>query len=198
MAQKPVLSTAISQWFKVSYSQGCLQVVPGCSGGSETRNSNSKFPMVQCLIHSGVSPGGIWVLWCLSASETCTLNRKFPMVQSLMQLGMSPKWYLGAVVAQKPVLWIANSQWFKVSYSQGCPPMVCGCSGGWETRTLNSNVPMVQCLIQSGGPLVVFGCSGGSETRTLNRKFPMVQSRTQSGMSPKWYLGALVAQKPVL
>ena len=88
---------------------------------------------------------------CSGGSKARTLNRKFPMVQSLIQSGMSPTG-TRVPVARKPVLWIANSQWFKVSYNQGSPPVVSSCCGGKGTRTLHRKFAMVQSLIQSECP----------------------------------------------
>ena len=133
VAQKLVFWLANSQWSKVSDIQGCLPVVSRCCGGSQTRTLSRKFPMAQILIQSGMSPSGIWVLWWLTNpyfESQITNGSKSHTVRDV------PQWYLGAVVAQKPVLCIANCQWFKVSYSRGCPPMVFGCSGGSKTRTL--------------------------------------------------------------
>ena len=53
-------------------------------------------------------------------------------------------------MAQKSVLGIATTPWFKVSDTQGCPLVVCWWFGGGETRTLNRIFPMVQNLLQSG------------------------------------------------
>ena len=100
--------------------------------------------MVQSLIHSRLSLSGILLLWCLKNPyfESQIPNRsKCPTITAV------PQWYLGALVAQKPVLRIGNPQWFKVSYFQGLASLVCGCFGGSKTRTLNDQFPMVQSLI---------------------------------------------------
>ena len=71
-----------------------------------------------------------------------------------------PQWYLGALVTQKLVHSLANFQWFKVSYSQGCPLVVSRCFGGPEVRTLNRKFPTVRSLIQSAmspSGILVFG-----------------------------------------
>ena len=62
VAQKLVLC----QWFQFSYNQGCPPVEFACCGGSKTRTLYRKFPMVQSLLESGMSPSRIWVLWWLN------------------------------------------------------------------------------------------------------------------------------------
>ena len=147
--------------------------------------------MVQILIQSGIPQ---LVSRCFGGSETCTLHRQFAMVQRLIQSGISPKGIR--------VLWCL------------------------ETRTLNRKFPMLQSLIQSrmsprgiwapwrlpnpyfesqipnGSKSQTFmdvrWCSAGSKTSTLNHKSPMVQSSLTMRNVPKWYLGAMVAQKLVL
>ena len=57
--------------------------------------------MVQSLIQSGMASTGIWVLWWLRNpyfESQIPNGSKFHVVRDV------PQWYLGAVVAQKPVL----------------------------------------------------------------------------------------------
>ena len=89
-------------------------MVCGCFGGSKTLTLNRKFPIAQNHLQSGLFISGIRVLWWL---KTRTLNRQSSMVESLILLRVVPQWYLGALVAQNPMLEIANSQCFKVSYN---------------------------------------------------------------------------------
>ena len=104
----------------------------GCFGGSETRTLNRKFPMVQSLLQLEVSPIGIWVLWWRKNPyfESHIPNGSMshavrgvpsgvwvlwwlrnPYFESQIPNGSKshtakgvPQWYLGALVAQKPVL----------------------------------------------------------------------------------------------
>ena len=122
-------------------------MVCGCFGGSETLTLNRKFPIAQSHLQSGLSISGIRVLWWLKNPdfESPILNGS-----KSHSFRACPHWYLGALVAQNPILEIANSQWSKVSYNQGRPSVVSGCFGGSKTRTLNCKYPMVQSLILSG------------------------------------------------
>ena len=90
-----------SQWFIVSYSQGCPPVASGCSGGLETRTLNRKFPMVQSLIQSRVSASGIRVLWWL---RNPLFELEIPNGSKSHTVRNVPQWYLGVLVAQIPVL----------------------------------------------------------------------------------------------
>ena len=198
-------------------------MVCGCFGGSKTVTLNRKFPIAQSHLQSRLSISGIRVLWWLKN----TLNRQSSMVQSLILLRVVPQWYLGALVAQNAILEIANSQWFKVSYNHGCPSVVSGCFGGLKTRTLNCKFPMVQSLILSGLALTgmwvlwwprnpYFPSSNSQWFKvTYFQGLPSVVSgwlKNPDFESPilngskshsfraclQWYVGALVAQKPVL
>ena len=115
--------------------------------GKRPRTLNRKFPMVPNLLQSGLSLSGVYVLWW----------PKNPYFESLIPNGSKSytfraclQWYVGALVVQKPVLGIANSQWFKAAYIQGCPSVVSRCFGGSKTRTLNCKFPILQSLLQSG------------------------------------------------
>ena len=169
-------------------------MVSGGSSSSENRTLNRKFPILQSLIQSGMSPKGIWVLWwlkhlyfesqiqwfkvsytqgfslvvsmCSSGSETRTLNRNFPMVQILIQPGMSPSG-----------IWVF---------------------GGSETCTLNRKIPTVQSVIQS-----LISRSGIWVLRWLRTPYFELQIPNGSKSHtvrdvPHWHLGALVPQNPVL
>ena len=143
VAQKPVLPIPNSQGFKVTWFQR-PSLVSGRFGGSQTRTWNRKFSMVQSLIHPRLSLSGILLPWWLKNPyfESLIPNRsKSPTITAV------PEWYLGALVAQKPVHCIGNPQWFKVSYFRGLASVVCGCFGASITRTLNVQFPMVQSLI---------------------------------------------------
>ena len=93
-------------------------MVSTCYDGYETRTLNRKFPMVQSLIQLGMSPTGIWVPWWV---RNPYFESQIPNGSNSHTIGNVPDWYLGALVAQKFVLCIANSQWFRVSYSKGYP-----------------------------------------------------------------------------
>ena len=167
-------------------------MVSRCCGGSQTPTLNCKFPMAQILIQSGMSPSGIWVLWWLTN----------PYFESQIPNGSKSdsdrdvhQWYMRAPVATKPVLSIANCQWFKIA---GCPPVVFGCSGGSKTRTLYRKLPMLQSLIQPG-----MSPSGIWVLRWLKNQYFVSQIPNSSNshtnrIVPKWYLGATVPHNPVL
>ena len=76
-------------------------MISGCYGGLPTRTLNRKFPMFQSLIQSAMSPSGIWVLWWL---RNPYFESQSPNVSKSHTIRDVPQWYLGALVAQKPVL----------------------------------------------------------------------------------------------
>ena len=151
--------------------------------------------MVQSLIHPGPSPSGIWVMWLL---RNPYFESQFPNGQSLIQSRVSSGgiWVLRWL--RHPYFESQIPKWFKVSCSQGCPPVVPSCSGGSKTRTLNRKFPMFQNLIQSRVSPI-----GIRVLRWL--KNPYFQSQIPNGSKPhrvrgvpRWYLGAVVSRKPVL
>ena len=55
----------VSIEFPVLQNLICPPLVSGCSRGSKIRTLNREFPVVQILIHSGLSLSDIWLLWWL-------------------------------------------------------------------------------------------------------------------------------------
>ena len=107
-----------------------------------------------------------------------------------------PQWYLGVLVAKKPVLGIANSQWLKVSYSQGCPRVVSRCSGGSQTRPLKFKFPMIQSLIQLGMPPSGIWVFWWLRNPSFESQIPNGSKSQMVRDVPQWYLGVLVAHNP--
>ena len=150
-----------SPWFKVSYIEGFLSMVCGCFGGSKPRTLNSKFPMVQSLIHPGLSLNGMWVFWWLT----------HPYFESQIADG---------------------------SYMQGCPSVVSGCSGGSKPRTLNRKFLMAQSLLELGLAFSGIWVLWWLRNPYLESQIPNGSKSPTIRVVPQWYLGALVAHKPVL
>ena len=71
-------------------------VVSRCFGGSETRTLNRKFPILQSLIRSRMSPSGILVLWWL---RNPYFESEMPNGSKSHKVRDDPQWFLGALVA---------------------------------------------------------------------------------------------------
>ena len=94
---------ANSQWFKVSYYtfRACPQWYVDALVAQKPRTWNRKFPMVLRVIHSGLSLSGMWVPWW---PKNPYFESQIPNGSTSHSLRAFPQWYVGALVAQKPLL----------------------------------------------------------------------------------------------